>query len=66
MAAEKWKKNPGKRPPEAKGKRVMVKLRNGNVCGREPVTTVTPAGWAVDTTYWGERGPFTVVEYCVL
>lgn len=42
------KPNPGYCPPEAIGKRVVVELRNGRVCGREPVTTVTPAGWAAD------------------
>lgn len=38
----------GKIPRGANGKRVIVYLRNGNLCGVEPVTTVTPPGWAAD------------------
>ena len=43
-----WKPNPGQCPREAKGKRVVVRLNNGSICGEIPITTVTPAGWAAD------------------
>lgn len=43
-----FKLNTGSMPRGAKGKRVIVILRNGNTCGVEPVTTVTPPGWAAD------------------
>lgn len=42
------RRNPGRLPPIAAGKRVVVRLRNGDVWGRDAVTTVTPAGWAAD------------------
>lgn len=49
MAAErKFKPNPGYCPRSAKGKRVIVQLNNGTICGEEPVTTVSPPGWAAD------------------
>lgn len=44
----KWKPNPGHCPPEARGKRVIVLLVNGKVCGDEPVSSVTPPGWSAD------------------
>lgn len=40
--------NPGHLPPDAEGKRVIVELRSGSVCGREPVTSTAPRGWAAD------------------
>ncbi len=59
--------NRGTIPAEAVGKRVVVTLRNGRVCGQEPVTTVTPAGWAADTSRWSLTGePFDIVSYEVL
>ena len=59
--------NHGYVPAEAVGKRVVVELRNGRICGREPVTTVTPAGWAADTSRWSLTGePFDIIGYEVL
>jgi hypothetical protein len=40
--------NRGKCPKEAIGKRVIVNLANGRVCGREAVSSATPVGWAAD------------------
>lgn len=40
--------NPGRLPFEAAGKRVIVELRNGRVCGTEPVASGAPLGWAAD------------------
>lgn len=40
--------NLGHCPDEARGKRVIVQLANGRICGTEPVTTVTPLGWSAD------------------
>lgn len=42
------KRNPGHLPGEAVGKRVRVTLANGMLAGIEPVSTVSPAGWAAD------------------
>lgn len=64
------KPNPGKCPPEAKDKRVIVRLANGNICGREQVTPVSPIGWAADgrqACRWTLTGhPFDIVEYEVV
>lgn len=61
------KPNRGVIPSGAVGKRVIVKLRNGHICGRDPVTSVTPAGWAADTSRWSLTGePFDIIEYEVL
>ena len=40
--------NTGEQPARTKGKRVIVQLFNGSICGTEPVTTVSPKGWAAD------------------
>lgn len=63
-----WKPNEtGRCPREAVGKRVIVKLRNGDVCGEKQVTSVSPIGWDAKTTVWADRGfAFDVVEYRVL
>lgn len=65
---ENWKKNPGEQPRETKKKRVVVRLNNGSECGREPVTTVTPPGWAADTCSWAldDEWPFAIAEYLLL
>lgn len=61
------KTNTGRCPPEARGKRVVVTLRNGSIAGREPVTSVSPPGWAADTTRWTlTDDPHDVVAYEVL
>lgn len=66
----KWKPNPGYRPRDARdeGARVVVRLNNGRVCGEEPVTPVTPAGWSAKTTNWtlDEQYSFAVKDYYVL
>jgi len=62
--------NPGFFPEVAKGKRVIVKLANGKVCGREPVTSTTPPGWAADGKQgcrWTITGhPFDIANYQVI
>lgn len=61
------KANPGHLPEEAIGKRVIVKLANGDVCGREPVSPTAPRGWAADTARWTLTGhPFDIAEYEVI
>lgn len=56
-----WARNEGKQPRAAKGKRAVVKLRNGRICGAEPVSKETPAGWLIDGTRWTLTGePFDV------
>lgn len=45
-------------------RRVIVKLRNGTIQGREPVSTVTPKGWDAKTTRWTlENHPYDIVEW---
>lgn len=57
----------GRMPDEARGKRVIVTLANGRLCGVEPVTAVSPPGWAADTTRWTKTGsPWDVASYEVL
>lgn len=47
--------NPGSCPPEARGKRVRVKLRNG---------AMGKGTWAADTANWKlSKYPFSIVEY---
>jgi hypothetical protein len=46
----------GRCPPEASGKRVRVKLRDGTVHGFMPVNTDSKLGWAADTTNWALAG----------
>ena len=69
--APKWKDNPGKLPRGTAGKRVVVELENGSICGCDPVTSTLPAGWAAD----GKQGccweikpgwPFNIRRYYVL
>ena len=51
-------------PPETRGKRVIVTLRNDEVCGREPVSSTAPIGWAADICSWADRGfAFDIVAY---
>lgn len=38
----------GKLPDEARGKRVVVVLRNGKIAGAESVNGISPPGWAAD------------------
>lgn len=62
--------NRGRCPIEAEGKRVIVKLANGRVCGREPVSSTTPLGWAANgqgACRWTITGsPFDIANYQVL
>jgi hypothetical protein len=59
--------NKGHLPPIAAGKRVIVRLRNGSVCGREPVGNALPNGWAADGRFgcrWELTGsPFDIVGW---
>lgn len=65
-----WKRNPGRLPDEAKGKRVVVMLANGSVCGETPVSKETKAGWAADGKggcRWSlTNDPFDIHWYRVL
>lgn len=69
-----WKPNPapGFLPEAARGKRVKVKLRNGMICGNEPVAGGAPAGWHADSSAPGkgppvrwrhDGGPFDVTDW---
>ena len=59
--------NPGRCPPEAAGKRIAGRLRNGSGFGSKPVSPTAPLGWAADTTDWRLTGsPFDLLEYRVL
>lgn len=62
--------NPGHLPPETAGKRVIVALRNGSVCGREPVSSGGPRGWAADGRggcRWSlTNHPFDIINYEVI
>jgi hypothetical protein len=59
--------NPGRCPPEAYGKRVIVKLANGRICGRNQVGPTSPIGWAAETTRWSITGhPFDIANYEVV
>jgi hypothetical protein len=59
--------NPGKQPEETAGKRVVVRLANGSVCGERPVNSDSKLGWSADTTRWSKEGsPFDVVEWKLL
>jgi hypothetical protein len=64
------KRNPGHLPAEAQGKRVRVRLADGSLAGVEPVSTVSPAGWAADGRNgcrWSRTGsPFDIDAYEVL
>lgn len=56
--------NPGHYPPEAIGKRVKVRLRDGTIQGDKPVNTDSKLGWAAETTDWSLTDhPFDVVEW---
>ena len=52
-----WRPATGELPREARGKRVKVKLRNGMVCGTEPVATGAPSGWHADERAPGKGPP---------
>jgi len=43
-----WRDNPGHLPPECRGKRVAVHLRDGSIHGEKPVSPTAPLGWAAD------------------
>ncbi len=62
--------NPGHCPREAAGKRVVVRLANGDVCGREPASAATPAGWPADGRQgcrWSRLGlPHDIADYEVV
>ncbi len=61
------KPNPGHIPHEARGRRVIVTLRNGSVCGRVPVSAAAPRGWAADQARWTlTEQPHDILAYEVL
>lgn len=57
-------------PAKARGKRVVVQLRNGSIAGRDPVSPASPAGWAADGKAgcrWSlKNGPFDIIAFKVL
>lgn len=58
------KPNPGRCPPEAAGKRVRVRLRDGTLQGHQPVSADSKLGWAAETTNWRLTGSaFDVLEW---
>lgn len=63
------KPNPGYLPPEASGRRVRVRLANGEI-GRTDDNPMSPPGWAADGRggcRWDYSGSaFDIVEYQVL
>ncbi|MCC7097295.1 MAG: hypothetical protein IT472_08960 [Thermomonas sp.] len=61
------KPNPGHLPDDAIGKRVIVGLRNGSVCGRVPVTATAPLGWDAKQARWSLTGqPHDIAQYEVI
>lgn len=62
--------NPGHCPEDAIGKRVIVRLADGSVCGRDPVSSTSPRGWAADGRNgcrWTLTGqPSDIAEYEVI
>lgn len=64
------KPNPGHCPDDAIGKRVIVKLANGLIQGKEPVSSTAPRGWAADGRWgcrWTRTGhPYDIAEYEVI
>lgn len=62
-----WRPNPGHIPEEAVGKRVLVKLGNGRLCGAAPVNATAPIGWAANSARWTLTGsPYDISWYRVL
>lgn len=64
-AVKTWKKNPGRCPADAKGRRVEVKLANGEVAKGDP-NPMSPPGWAADGPNglkWERRGFDFDVDY---
>lgn len=68
-----WRPNErGVCPPEAKGRRVQVRLRNGIEDGAQPIASGGATGWAADRATsgrappadWSLNGhPFDIVEW---
>ena len=61
--------NPGFCPPEAEGKRVVVRLAHGGI-GKADDNPMSPPGWAADGKggcRWSLTGhPFDIAEFEVL
>lgn len=62
--------NPGHLPDKARGKRVLVQLANGRICGEEPVHSAAPRGWAADgkggCRWTIRKSPFDIAGFKVL
>lgn len=54
------KPNPGHCPEEASGKRVIVELANGKLCGVDPVANAIPNGWAASPTKGGPGANWSI------
>jgi hypothetical protein len=65
-----WRENHGRMPGLAAGKRIVVELRNGSICGEQPVGSGSPAGWPADGKggcRWSLEGSdFDIVRYRIL
>lgn len=70
-----WHENAGTCPTRAMGKRVVVELRNGSICGDKPVSPTSPAGWPADGkqgcrwSFTKEGNPsreFDIIRYRIL
>lgn len=68
-----WRENAGTCPASAMGKRVVVELRNGSICGDKPVSPTSPPGWAADgkgACRWsfstGPSSQFDIIRYRIL
>jgi len=61
--------NPGHLPPEAIGKRVIVRLEHGGI-GKADPNPMSPPGWAADGRTgcrWTRTGsPYDIAEYEVI
>lgn len=64
-----WKRAKGHKPRGLDDKRVAVILRNGSVCGEEPVANACPAGWPVDgkgKCRWTHNDPKFPAEFDII
>lgn len=68
-----WRDNPGYCPADAKGKRVVVHLRNGQIHGEKAASPAAPPGWTADgrgACNWGfstgASAQFDIMHYRVI
>lgn len=62
-----WAGNHGTQPGRTKGKRIEVVLANGSRPSPDPVTPVSPGGWAADTCRWTlTDDPFDIAWFKII